>query len=393
MKKKIAIVGAGISGLVFANLLKDNSKYEFTIYEKNSSLDLSEGYGVQLSVNSVSVLNKIGFNNMKLTDKFNPEKIDFYTLKNNKKICDLDISQFNSENILYTTLKRSLLIKHLKEKLFTDSIQFNKKILKIKNFDSKIKITFEKNIDEIFDYLIISDGVFSVTKSILFNKDIKAKYFGSLAFRALIEKQDLKFINEKNISLFIGSGTHVVIYPISDKNEFNLAIILRKKLKHEILNNRNFFEHENNIAEIINKSPIQKNINLRNIFNNAKNLKCFPIFISDKIRKNSLENIFFLGDAYYSQPPTFAQGASQAIEAADELYNILNNDNKVNIAQYSIQRTKKTMMVERRSKINYFIFHISNPILVIIRNAILKIAVKNRGFLNKYLGKIYLKKS
>ena len=38
MKKKIAIIGAGISGLVFGNLLKNSSKYEFTIFE-NFSID------------------------------------------------------------------------------------------------------------------------------------------------------------------------------------------------------------------------------------------------------------------------------------------------------------------------------------------------------------------
>jgi salicylate hydroxylase len=32
--KKIAIIGAGISGLFFANLLKNNSEYDFTIFEK-----------------------------------------------------------------------------------------------------------------------------------------------------------------------------------------------------------------------------------------------------------------------------------------------------------------------------------------------------------------------
>ena len=92
MKKKIGIIGAGISGLIFANLLMKNSKYDFTIYEKNSSLNLGEGYGVQLSVNSASILNEIGFKNFKNKNKFNPKKIDFYSLKNNNKICDLDIS-------------------------------------------------------------------------------------------------------------------------------------------------------------------------------------------------------------------------------------------------------------------------------------------------------------
>ena len=32
--KKIAIIGAGISGLFFGNLLKNNSDYDFTIFEK-----------------------------------------------------------------------------------------------------------------------------------------------------------------------------------------------------------------------------------------------------------------------------------------------------------------------------------------------------------------------
>ena len=64
--KKIAIIGAGISGLFIANLFKKSSNYEITIYEKNDTINLEDGYGIQLSVNSVKLLNKIGFN--KLSD-------------------------------------------------------------------------------------------------------------------------------------------------------------------------------------------------------------------------------------------------------------------------------------------------------------------------------------
>ena len=60
--KKIAIIGAGISGLYFANLFKKCLNYEITIYEKNDTINLEDGYGIQLSVNSVKLLNKIGFN-------------------------------------------------------------------------------------------------------------------------------------------------------------------------------------------------------------------------------------------------------------------------------------------------------------------------------------------
>ena len=43
------------------------------------------------------------------------------------------------------------------------------------------------------------------------------------------------------------------------------------------------------------------------------------------------KNIFFIGDAFYSFPPSFAQGASQSIEAANDLFSdIKNNTSEVN---------------------------------------------------------------
>ena len=59
--KKIAILGAGISGLFFANLLEQDKSFSYKIFEKSSSLELNDGYGIQLSVNSINLLNKIGF--------------------------------------------------------------------------------------------------------------------------------------------------------------------------------------------------------------------------------------------------------------------------------------------------------------------------------------------
>ncbi len=83
--KKIAIIGAGISGLFIANLFKENQDYQVTIYEKNTSINLDEGYGIQLSTNSIKLLNKIGFNTLENKDRFHPEKIDFYTIIREKK--------------------------------------------------------------------------------------------------------------------------------------------------------------------------------------------------------------------------------------------------------------------------------------------------------------------
>ena len=46
-------------------------------------------------------------------------------------------------------------------------------------------------------------------------------------------------------------------------------------------------------------------------------------------------------------------------------------------------------MINNRSKLNQFAFHVSNPIIVFLRNMGLKILTKNKKFLENYLGKIY----
>ena len=111
--KKIAIIGAGISGLYFANLLEKDSRFEYKIYERRPKFNLEEGYGIQLSVNCIKLLNKIGFKNLKAYDLAYPKKVNFFDAKTNNKICDIDVAKFNDESNLYTTLKRSTLIKFL----------------------------------------------------------------------------------------------------------------------------------------------------------------------------------------------------------------------------------------------------------------------------------------
>ena len=86
--KRIAIIGAGISGLFIANLFKSNPNYQISIYEKNDSVNFEKGYGIQLSVNSIKLLNDIGFKRIPNNEKFTPEKINFYSNNSSNIICE-----------------------------------------------------------------------------------------------------------------------------------------------------------------------------------------------------------------------------------------------------------------------------------------------------------------
>ena len=380
--KKIVIIGAGISGLFVANLFKENPDYQVTIYEKNSSIELDEGYGIQLSNNSIKLLNRIGFNTLDNKDKFNPEKIDFYELKQKKKICDLNISEFNSENCKYTTLKRSKLVEFLKDRLEDNIIKYDHNIEKIEKNNDQISLTFNENSKVICDHLIISDGVFSKSKSLISNNEIKPAYNNYVAIRGNISKKNLNNLNEKNISLFMGHNFHYVIYPVNNENEaFNFIGVLKYKLTANELDNYDLFKDEGSIQGI--KDKLQNKIST-NILDNLNNIKCFPVFVSKGYLKPG-NNIFLVGDAFFAFPPSFAQGASQSIEGGYELFDCITN----NKSNFYNNRVSKVKMINNRSKLNQFAFHLSNPIIVFFRNISLKILTKNKKFLENYLGKIY----
>jgi len=253
---------------------------------------------------------------------------------------------------------------------------------KLKKNNNQITLTFNQNNKINCDHLIISDGIFSKSKSLISNEQIKPVYDNSIAIRGNISSSDISNINKKNISLFMGHDFHYVIYPLCNDNEvLNFIGILKYKLTANKLDNYNLFKEETFIQSI--KDKLQDKISAT-ILDNLTNIKYFPVFVSKSYLK-PVDNIFLVGDAFFAFPPSFAQGASQSIEGGFELFdNIINNKD-----HFYDSRVSKVKMVNNRSKINQFAFHLSNPIIIFFRNICLKILTKNKKFLENYLGKIY----
>ncbi len=378
--KKVAIIGAGISGLFIANLFKRSKKYQVNIFERNSLINSKEGYGIQLSVNSIKLLNKIQFDKLENSEKFNPDKINFYSVKNSNKICELNISDFNTENCKYTTLKRSSLINFLKKDLEKE-IKFDHTISKIEKQDQIVKISFENNQIYEFDYLIISDGVFSKSKNLLSKDQIEPKFNDTLAIRGIIPSSS-NMADKKNISLFLGSNFHYVIYPVSPNGDLNFIAVMKFKLSKDEQKDFSLFKDDNFISKILEKVP---HLN-KEFFDSVNELKIYPIFVSHDFFEVNNNNIHIIGDAFFAFSPSFAQGASQSIEGAYELFENIENNTESNFFR---NRVDKIKMVNNRSKFNQFAFHLSNPLTTLLRNIFLKRLVKNKKFLEGYLGKIY----
>ena len=375
MKKKIAIIGSGIAGLTLANLLNKNSTFEFRVYEKTQDHIIEEGYGIQLATNAIKILNQIDFNQVNQKKIYHPKMLDFYDLQN-KKICELNFERFNTQDAKYTTLQRSTLIEFLRAKVYKEYLKFDKQIKEVSQLKDKILIKFNDNTNDLVDYVVVADGIFSSTRSFFEKKKNSPIFKKAIAIRTVISSKSELQVNEQNISLFMGANVHLVVYPINQNHELNLVCIVRTK-KYD----------PENLQTLINEKVIAQNSNLKNLFQNK--IKSFPLYATPKILPSSNQKVFYIGDAFNGLLPTFAQGAGQSIESAYELFNLLKKDN-LNIAnKYFKTRSQRIKVVRRRSNLNFLVFHISNAILQKIRNLILKFLIKRKGFIKNYLGTVY----
>ena len=375
MKKKIAIIGAGIAGLTLANLLKKHTDHEFMVYEREESLSLEEGYGIQLATNSIKILNQINFDKINNEKIFHPKTIDFYNIQN-KKICDLNLSKFNSPEAKYTTLQRSTLIEFLKEDIYTQHLRFGKKMKEVSELKDKVLIKFYDNTNDLVDFVIAADGIFSNTRSFFEKKKNEPRFKKAIAARIILKSKSEFDINEENISLMLGSNSHIVLYPINKKKELNMVCIMRCK-KYE----------PDNVKQLVQEIILKQNPKFKNIFENE--IKTWPLYFTPKIIPSSNKKVFYIGDAFNGFLPTLAQGAGQSIESAFEIFNLLTKDKLDKENNYFEIRSKRAKIIKSRSNFNFFAFHFSSKIMQNVRNLFLKFLVKRKFFIKRYLGKVY----
>ena len=344
------------------------------LYEKQESLSLDEGFGIQLSTNSIKILNLIGFNKIDNEKTFNQKGVDFYNIQN-KKICDLDLTQFNTDQNKYTTLQRSTLIEFLKDDVYTQHLRFGKKIKEVSEIKEKVLIKFDDNTNDLVDIVVGADGIFSNTRSFFEKKKNEPKFKKAVAIRTMLKsKFDLK-IDEEKITLMMGKNCHIVIYPVNKSKDLNLVCIVRNKTYDP-----------DNINLLVN-NVITQNSNLEKVFKGT--LKSWPLYFTPQILPSTNSKVYYIGDAFHGFLPTLAQGAGQSIESAYELFKLIKED-KVDIQNIYFQgRLKRAKIVKKRSNINFFAFHFSSSIMQAIRNFFIKYLVKRKSFINSYLGGVY----
>jgi 2-polyprenyl-6-methoxyphenol hydroxylase-like FAD-dependent oxidoreductase len=345
----IAIIGAGISGLALACILK-KSQIPVVVFEKSKEVS-DYGAGISLSPNGISVLKKLDIFNDVVSVSANPKNASFFS--RNKKINTFDVDILTtSRQVLYKSL-------HKKYDSLGGQILFDHQLCDV-DFN-KCELNFIGDKTYKVRHIAACDGIKSMCRK-KFDNQKEPIYSGYSVWRAIVEKK------QKNIKTFLGPNHHIVTYPISDSKISFVAAIKTSKQYIESWKSSGTYEELKNDLAYSNKAFFS-------FINEETPLFKWGVYIRPHIENIKYKNLTLLGDAAHPIVPFVGQGGCLALEDAYIFGNLLiKYDSDINKTQnvYETLRINRIKTISHMSLRQGHLNHISNPIMVFLRNFVMK---------------------
>ena len=356
MKLKIAIVGAGISGLTAGILLKKLG-HDVSIFEKSSSIS-EYGAGINLSRNATILLERSGLlDGLKDISQY-PSRSIIRNYKGSKEIASKDLKGL-------ITCDRRELVKFLSNSFIDQEgdLHLSNEVHEVNA--STGELSFKNKEKEKADLVLACDGIKSLAKVNNF-KEIEARFSGYVAWRGIVDIENLSNSKKlKDINIYYGPGAHVVHYPIGQKGKINFIAI---QSSPDWLGEswRTLGKKEDLLEEF---KDWDKDI-LR-LFSNCSKVYKWGIFDRKQLHRLVDSKLVLMGDAAHPMVPFMGQGACMSIEDA-YIFSRLLEDHPENLNKalggYQKLRLKRVSWMQKRSRIQGKFNHISNPLIAKIRN-------------------------
>ena len=348
--KHVAVIGAGIAGLALGCVLKKEG-IKSIIFEKSQTVS-NYGAGISISENGINILKKIGIYESILAESANPKKASFFS--QNKLINSFDVNVITtSRKVLY----KCLLDYYLS---LNGEIIFGYGAEKINIEESEI--SFLNGTSCKVMHIAACDGIKSICRECL-DPITNLNYSGYSIWRAIHKK------SQNNIQTSLGSGHHIVTYPINDNEISFVAAVQSSNTQKSSWKSKGTYKDLQN-------DLVHSNDKYFSFLESNPSLYKWDIYTRHSPSSLLNSNITLLGDAAHPIVPFLGQGGCLALEDAyifGKLVAKFQHDFKKIQSSYEDIRLKRIKNITKLSQRQGYLNHLSNSFLITGRNAVMKL--------------------
>ena len=230
-KAHIAIVGAGIGGLVAA-LALIRQGFAVDVYEQASELR-EVGAGLQLSANGTRILIALGLGEAIGNISCAPEgkEVRLFNTGQTWKLFDLGEASVSKYGAPYWMAHRGDLHRILVdavEQARPGAVHLGHKLAAFEQSSASVEMRFVNGVTATADAMVGADGVHSAVRQILFG-DMPAEFMGVAAWRGLVPMERLPQHLQRLVGCnWVGPGGHIITYPLRGGKLLNFVAALER---------------------------------------------------------------------------------------------------------------------------------------------------------------------
>lgn len=350
MKKRIAIVGAGLGGLATASCLR-RAGFDVEIYEQAKRFERI-GAGIQMMPNAMKVLRCIG-----VEERIRP--LSFQPFSHLNRVWDtgavmrelpMPESLFGAP---YLCMHRGDLHEALAAVLPPEIVHLGKKLTGLDAAASEVTLAFTDGTQAKADAVIGADGVHSTVREIIIGPD-QPIHKGRIAYRAVFPSTLLNgFDAGRSRTKWWGIDRHIVIYYTRpDRSEIYFVTSVPEPAEWLT---RESWSAKGDVTEL-RAEYAGFHADVRTVLEACPDCHKWAILEREPLPKWSDGLVALLGDACHPMTPYMAQGAGTAIEDAAILARCLQevegDDIPGAFRRYEATRKPRTSRIQAISSAN-----------------------------------------
>jgi len=320
---RVLIIGAGVAGLTCANLLSQHGINPQIVERESEDSFNGSGYMLGLLLLGGRVFNEMGLRAQYFNESIEMEHYNVHAASG-ELIQTYPLDFINSQYGSYRGISRVKLIEVLLEQVSPEQILFDTIVQDFSQKDEKVSVQFSNGENEIFDLVIVADGLHSQTRKLLLTEgQYQYRETGWGGWVTWVDAEPTTAYDE-----FWGAGSFLGLYPVKD----HIGVFLGGSV--DAIKEKGRIAFINEVAQEVSGEYALPHKALQSLQETSE-----PYFWKFRDCRSDIWHqgtIVLLGDAAAGFLPTAGVGASMAMDSASALVDELSRADRHHLS-YALQ--------------------------------------------------------